>query len=105
MRTNSIKIISREKLKNCSFDYDLSWGFAWINLSENITFQCCLDVDPVNRKSNGDCIFLKQITRNDCGADWGQCDDTNRKARTLFYYDDLLDALIDKAKDNGFTIL
>lgn len=79
------------------FDYDLEYGFAWINVDGNdnkntFTVQCCLQDNK------------KQIKMSDCGHNWGLCLDANEEAFDYYGENRCMEALFSKAKENGFDI-
>ena len=61
--------------------------------------QCCL----VRSDKTGK--FIKQIDRDDCGADWGICADVNEDAFDKFGEHKVLDLLFKTAKKAGYRII
>jgi hypothetical protein len=83
--------------ENC--EYDLEQGFFWVEYGSSRVLQCCLSA----RKDESG--YVKAITRNDSGFDWGLCADANGELVELFGSDACFDLLLSFARREGIKII
>jgi len=67
--------INNHIIENISSNYDLDWGFAWIEFDldgERVSLQACLERDEENEN------YILSVDWTDCGWDWGISEDNNK---------------------------
>lgn len=81
------------------FIADTQYGFASIELENDLTVQCCL---VQCKDGNG---FKKEINVDDAGENDGICGDVNQGAFKKYGQEECFSLLISTAKKNGIRII
>ena len=85
------------------YKYNLKHGFFWLivegeNPDERLTIQCRLNTDQY-----GNCV--KQITKGDCGHNWGICAGANYEAFEYFGENECMETLFQYASNLDIELI